>query len=205
MRGRRGEHSRDDFVDLVVDAAEGIAAAEGLRGLALRRIATAIGYAPNSIYNAVGDLDDIVLKVNARTLARLRGALASALKPGSAPRDAILTLADAYLDFVLAHRQVWSLLFEHSLAADRPWPGWYADELARTTLVVGDVLAPLVPDPTARGELVAALWAALHGIASLAASDKLGAVTPADPHRLGRLMVGSCLDGIAAGKRPARA
>ena len=196
--GPRGEHSREEFLALVTDAAEAIARAEGLRGLGMRRVASAIGYAPNSIYNALGGLDDIILRVNARTLGRLRRHLQGLIADAADARANTLRLADGYLDFVLAEPRLWSLLFEHTMSPDTVHPDWYADALGGTTRLVDEVLAPLISEAAERHRAVAALWASLHGIASLAASAKLKAVTRDDPRDLAHLLVGGFLDGIAA-------
>ena len=48
---------------------------------------------------------------------------------------------------------------------------------------------------------VCALWAALHGLASLSGSGKLSVVTRDDPRRLARLLIGGFLDGIELRRR----
>lgn len=194
--GPRGEHNRDEFRALVVEAAERIAHVEGLKGLGMRRLAAEIGYAPNSIYHAVGDLDDVILLVNARTLSRLETHLAAAAGARPGGRERILGLADAYFDFVFAEPRLWSLLFEHGLPAGRDVSDDYRAALARPIALVADAFAPLVADPKARARLVAGLWAALHGLASLAAAGKLGLVTDAEPAALGRLVLGHVLAGL---------
>ncbi|NEU10578.1 WHG domain-containing protein [Methylobacterium sp. BTF04] len=166
---------------------------EGLRGLGMRRLASVIGYAPNSIYNAVGDLDAVILRVNARTLERLHAALTAALGPDRSPRDNALALADAYLAFVVADPQVWSLVFEHALAPDSAFPDWYAEALSQATDLVDGVLVPLIPDAIERRQAVATLWAGLHGLASLSTSNKLAVLTPEPPRALARLLVGRFL------------
>ena len=166
---------------------------EGFRALGMRRLAAAIGYAPNSIYNAVGDLDQVVLRVNARTLARLSAALRAAVAPERTARDNALALADAYLVFVAADPKVWSLLFEHLAAPDQPFPDWYAVALAEPVGLVDAVLSPLIAAPDERRRAVAALWAALHGLASLSTSGKLAVLTPDPPRDLARLLVGRFL------------
>lgn len=193
--GPRGEHSREEFAALVTKAAEALVRADGQRGLGMRRLASAIGYAPNSIYNAVGDLDAVAMHVNARTLARLHAALDAVVKPDARPRDNALAVADAYLAFVAADPQVWSLVFEHRLAPDSAFPDWYAAALARATDLVDRVLAPLIPDPVERRQAVATLWAGLHGLASLSTSNKLAVLTPESPRDLARLLVGRFLRG----------
>lgn len=191
--GPRGEHNRDEFLALVTRAAEGLVRREGLRGLGMRRLASTIGYAPNSIYNAVGDLDAVVLRVNARTLERLHATLTAAVRPEASPRANALAVADAYLAFVAADPQVWSLVFEHQIAPDAVFPDWYAGALARATDLVDAVLRPMIPDPDERRQAVATLWAGLHGLASLSTSRKLAVLTPESPRDLARLLVGRFL------------
>lgn len=195
MAGPRGDHNREEFLTFVTDVAERIAATEGLRGLGLRKIASAVGYAPNSIYNAIGDLDDVVLRVNARTLDRLRLHLESEIAPGAEAATTILRLAHAYLGFVLAQPRLWTLLFEHMLPEGRASPSWFDAALTRLTAVVDRELEPLLADRMQRNRAVAALWAALHGIASLATSGKLAALSAADPHDLVDLLIGAYLAG----------
>ena len=192
--GPRGEHSRDEFRALVVEAAEAIAQREGLRGLGMRRLAAAIGYAPNSIYNAIGGVDAVVLLVNARTLTRLRDHLARA---SGAAETRVLALADLYLGFVLADPRLWSLLFEHVLPPDSRYPDWYAEALKGPIQLVDEALAPLMPERDARLRAVAALWAALHGLASLATSGKLAAVSSDPPGTLARALVETFVRGLA--------
>lgn len=194
--GPRGEHNREEFLALVIRTAEGMVRREGLRGLGMRRLASTIGYAPNSIYNAVGDLDAVILRVNARTLERLHASLTAAVRTEASPRTNALAVADAYLAFVAADPQVWSLVFEHQIAPDSPFPDWYAEALGRATDLVDGVLRPMIPDPNERRQAVATLWAGLHGLASLSTSRKLAVLTPESPRDLGRLLVGRFLGAV---------
>jgi AcrR family transcriptional regulator len=186
---RRVDHTREELAGLVIGAAEEIARAEGLRGLTMRRIAMAIGYAPGSIYNAVGDFDEVVLRVNARTLERLRDHLSGAVDPTRSPLDNALAVSDGYLAFVDAQPRLWGLILEHVLPAGRRFPPWYEAALSGATEFVDALLAPLVPDDAERRRSVATLWAALHGLASLSTSGKLAAVNDEQPRELGRLLV----------------
>lgn len=191
--GPRGEYDRDGFTAMVSQAAESLVRNEGFRGLGMRRLAAAIGYAPNSIYNAVGDLDQVILRVNARTLGRLYAALLAAIDADASPRDNALALAEAYLVFVDADPRVWSLLFEHIAAPDVPFPDWYAQALSQPVGLVDTVLEPLIADPSERRGAVAVLWAGLHGLASLSTSNKLRVLVADPPQVLARMLVGRYL------------
>ena len=187
--GPRGDVDRAGFLALVCAAAEGLVRDQGVRALGMRPLATAIGYAPNSIYNAVGDLDAVLLRVNARTFGRLRDVLAAALDPSASPRANAAALAEAYLGFVAADPAVWSLVSEYAPVRGAAVPDWYWEALAGATDLVDATLEPLLPDDAERARAVAALWAALHGLASLSNSGKLGALTEAAPVDLARMLV----------------
>src|SRR5215218_6670113 len=137
---RRTDHSREELAELVVAAAEKLARRDGLRGVAMRRIAAEIGYAAGSIYNAVGDLDEVVLRVNARTLERLRAHLAGLVDPARSPLENALAVADGYLDFVTRQPCLWGLILEHVLPEGSTFPDWYETALGATTNLVDDVL-----------------------------------------------------------------
>jgi AcrR family transcriptional regulator len=191
--GPRGEHDREGFLALVTDAAEAIVRDEGLRALGMRRLAGAIGYAPNSIYNAVGDLDQVVLRINARTFGHLRDALLAATRAEASPTANALALADAYLAFVARDPAVWSLVSEYTTVPGAAFPDWYAQALAEALRPVDAVLAPVIPDPAERRQAVAALWASLHGLAALSTSHKLAMLTAEPPQALARMLVGRFL------------
>jgi AcrR family transcriptional regulator len=176
--------------DAILKVAESLAEADGLRGVGVRAIASQLGISPGTIYNIVGDVDDVILRVNAQTLQRLQKVLRGEILP---EREAILNvfaIADTYVGFVLDNAKHWSMLLEHSLASDRPLPDWYQEELDRTIELVDCALKPLILAKKKRRRCVAALWAALQGIASLTASGKLSMVDQDDQHDLARLLIG---------------
>ncbi len=67
---RRADHTREELAGLVVGAAEDLARREGLRGVAMRRIATEIGYAPGSIYSQLPHIAPDALPFRAGRKAR---------------------------------------------------------------------------------------------------------------------------------------
>jgi AcrR family transcriptional regulator len=175
--------------EAILNVASALADAEGLRGVGVRAIAARLGISPGTLYNVIGDIDDIILRVNAQTLIRLRDALRAAI---AADRDAmsnVFAVADAYVDFVHDNPKRWSMLIEHSLASDKALPIWYQETLDQTVATVDQLLQPMIPDRKQRRRVVAVLWAALEGVASLTASGKLSIVDDDGPHALVRLLV----------------
>ena len=77
-------------LDGLIAAAEKAIAAKGLGGLKSRELAAEIGVANGAVFNLVADMDELILRVGSRTLARLDAALAAAEgeRPRLAGRDA---------------------------------------------------------------------------------------------------------------------
>jgi AcrR family transcriptional regulator len=172
---------RSALRERLVRAAQEAIATRGLGGLKARDVAAAAGCALGAIYTAFDDLDELILRVNALTLARLEAALKA---PSSqAPEDDVSAelsrLARAYLDFARREEPSWRALFEHRLAAP-PLPAWYAEARNRFFSLLEAPLARLLPqeEPAARVLLARTLFSAVHGIVSLGMEQKF-APTPA--------------------------
>lgn len=186
---------------MALDAAREVARDEGLRGITVRKVAERIGYAPGTLYNLFDNLDDLIVRLNADTLGRLEQSLVVAGQSAIAGRAG--ALVDAYFDFVEGDPLVWSLLFEHRLPAGAVLPAWYHVALDRLIDLVVEALVPAMkswPSADERRLTVVALWAALHGISTLAVSNKLALVAAVSPRQLGHQLVERL---IAAGPAPA--
>jgi AcrR family transcriptional regulator len=177
---------REQQREALVLAAERTIAEKGLAGLKARDLAEATGCSLGAIYNLVQDMDELVLRVGSRTLARLDGALAEATR-GSSPDtsdDAIETLvaiAQTYCAFARENLQLWRPLFEHRMAQGAMVPEWAISEqmtLFRFILAPLRVLQPQASEP----ELVLlcrTLFSAVHGVVMLGLEEKLVAVPAA--------------------------
>jgi AcrR family transcriptional regulator len=170
----RREHLRD----ALIDAAARTIAEQGLSGLKARALADDVGCAVGAIYNVVADLDELVLLVNARTLAELESSMSAAAAPGRGPDWAIeqlVKLALAYLDFAASHRKQWQALFEHRLASGQVPPEWYQRDLERLFEYVERPVEELQPDvtQTRRALLARSLFSAVHGLVALGLEEKL--------------------------------
>lgn len=174
-----GARRRSPLRDRLLDAAQKTIATQGLGGLKARDLAAAAGCALGAIYTAFDDLDELILRVNARTLERLEAALDDA--PGaSTGADALLRLARAYLDFARREEPSWRALFEHRLAKGAAVPEWYAQARNRLFGRLEAPLAQFLPrkDAADRARLARTLFSAVHGVVSLGLEEKI-ADTPA--------------------------
>lgn len=194
----------DRKVDLrtrLIDAAEAEIAEKGLLGLKARDVTLRAGCALGAIYNAVADLDELILRVNSRTLERLGAALAPASGAGS-PEAVTLALADAYAVFALGNRRLWSALFEHRLPEGVQMPDWHREEHEVLIARIGSPLQTLRPDlPETEIRLrVRTLFGAVHGVVHLALQGRLVGV----PEPLLRQEVAALVGALVLGAKIAR-
>lgn len=162
---------RDRLRGRVLDAAEAAICERGLAGLKARELAQAAGCALGAIYTVFEDLDELILRVNARTLARLEAALAAPRHDG----NELKRLALVYLSFARNEEPRWRALFEHRLPPQKPLPQWYAKERDRLFDLLEAPLARLLPkEPPEKLRLRArTLFSAVHGIVLLGLDEKL--------------------------------
>lgn len=97
---RRGPGERAGLTrDAVLDAARRIAESEGVEGLSLRRLAAALGVAPNAIYSHVPDKTALLDGV----LDRLLGDIEIPGPDAGDWRDGLIALMDSSRRLLLAH------------------------------------------------------------------------------------------------------
>ena len=190
--------------DVLTDAAVQAIAKEGLPGLKARALAEQAGCAVGAIYNVVADLDELILRANARTLANLEQALAAVSASGKGPDWAIsqlVALALAYLEFAAAHRLPWRALFDHRLAPGRETPQWYQRDLARLFDTIERPIAALQPNASAERRLLLArsLFSATHGVVALGLEEKLQPIPLGALHEQVTIIVTALGYGLAGG------
>jgi AcrR family transcriptional regulator len=163
----------------LITAAEKAIAAKGLSGLKSRELAAEIGVANGAVFNLVDDMDELILRVGSRTLARLDSALSAAEGKGTpSPAETLVRIAVAYCDFAADNLELWRALFEHRMAPDKPIPDWAVEEQMTLFRHIYHPLAKLFPKWSADelGITARSLFAAVHGMVSLGLEQKLIAV-----------------------------
>ena len=189
---------REALRNRLIDAAEELIVENGLRGLKARDITAKAGCALGALYNAVEDLDQLVILVNSRTLARLGSALRDTVPEGASPADTLHALAQGYARFAQTHTNLWSTIFAHRLPEGVDAPDWHQAEYP---VLIAEIIAPLAqlqPDLD-RAQLhrrAQTLFAAVHGVVQLSIYGiYVGA--PADELRQEvRALVTAMVDGI---------
>lgn len=154
---------------------------EGLAALQARPIAVEAQCSVGTIYNIFGDLDGLIIAANSDTLALMDAELRRTYeKTQSLPAPARLTeLALAYMRFAYANRLRWSAIFEHRLPAGKDLPEDYDTSRAQLLALLAQAIGGGTMKPEVRLRAARALFAATHGIITLALSNKLSPFDPA--------------------------
>jgi AcrR family transcriptional regulator len=167
---------REKLRESLILAAERAVGAKGLAGLKTRELAREIGCANGAVYNLVEDVDELILRVGSRTLARLDASLTEAeSKAPASPRETLIRIALAYCDFAAENFELWRALFEHRMAPGKPMPEWAVDEQMDLFRHIHRPLAALFPKRTAIELSVTArsMFSAVHGMVTLGLGQKL--------------------------------
>ena len=167
--------------DTLIAHAETRIKADGLKNLRTRDLAKDAGCALGAIYNVFGDLNDLVLAVNARTFHRLGAAVAETL--AQAPQNAtqqLIVMSHAYHRFAAENFNAWRALFDIERPAGEAAPDWYLAEIGQLFAYIDAPLSVLFPDYDAqkRALLTKALFSSVHGIVLLGL-DEASAGVPA--------------------------
>jgi AcrR family transcriptional regulator len=197
---------RRNLKESLIDAAEQGISSYGLPGLRARSLAERIGCAVGAIYNVVADLDELIMLVNARTLAALERDLLSASAAPAANRqkadtaiDRLCRMALAYLDFATTRRARWRAVFDHRLPPGKAMPDWYLDDQMRLFSYVEGPVGELLPgvSPSRRALIARTLFSAVHGIVTLGLEEKLQALAPDDLREQLTFAVAALARGLA--------
>jgi AcrR family transcriptional regulator len=147
----------------ILEAARRIVTRDGLAALSMRKIASAIGYSPASLYLYFENRDEIAYALGVEGRAALLAELAPHAQIAD-PRERLRALAHAYVAFGFAYPQTYRVMFlDHFM--DVSAPAGSAEQGDPAVLLFADALAAL--DDAYDAPLVEALWATLHGIVAL--------------------------------------
>ena len=168
--------------DTLIEHAERRITSDGLKNLRARDLAKDAGCALGAIYNVFGDLNDLVLAVNARTFKRLGAAVAESL--ADAPQDAtqqLIVMSHAYHQFAAENFNAWRALFDIERDQGETAPDWYLHEMGQLFAYIDAPLSVIFPDHDAetRALLTKALFSSVHGIILLGLEEASAGVPAA--------------------------
>ena len=194
------DEKRQDLKARIIEAAERRIEESGVESLRARDVMSDVGAALGGLYNMFADLDDLVLQVNSRTLARLKAELETGATPNDAPGAALTRLGLAYLRFVRTHPRLWSALFQHPFAAGKPIPDWHRAEQGELLSYLIVALRPLQPklSETALALRARTLFGAIHGIVETSLAERFVGLGEPDLEREIEAFIALMVRGMTA-------
>lgn len=179
MAGRR-EEKREELKTRLIEAARNRIVSDGLASLRARDVTQDAGCALGGLYTVFTDLSDLVIHVNSLTLRALEETLSLAEVTDRSPTDRLRNLAQGYLKFAIANRNLWKALFDHYPPEGTPTPQWHLDEHLFLMSVIAEPLADLQPEMSAEDRAVRArtLFGAVHGVISITLEGRFVGLPP---------------------------
>lgn len=156
---------------LITTTARSVAEREGWDAVTTRRLSTEIEYSQPVLYKHFGSMEDIVEAVALEGFSELADALGAARRGGGPPQDPLSRVAYAYIGFASENPAVYDAMFSRETrlrfgASESPAP------LSAAFVELRDAVAPVAGGRDV-DTLTEVLWAALHGLATLARNDRL--------------------------------
>ena len=158
----------------LIENAERRIAESGLDALRARDLAKDAGVALGTIYKYFNDFDELVLRINSRTLLALSERLGTAADGVDDPAERLVALARAYLGFAEGSPKLWAALFGHRMSGGAPVPEWHLRDHEALFSLIADPVARLAPhlDRQALAVRTRTVFAAVHGVVALSLEDR---------------------------------
>jgi AcrR family transcriptional regulator len=174
------QKKRDDLRAKLVDIAEERIKAGGISEVRARDLAKEAGCAVGAIYNVFGDMNDLIMAVNARTFKRVgvQVSAAVAAEPPGHPVNTMIAMSHAYLHFARDNTPAWRTLFDLEVSTEESVPAWYLEELQSVFALIADPLVRIFPEmpPEDVSLMTRGLFSAVHGIVLLGLEKRISAV-----------------------------
>lgn len=156
----------------LIDAAVQIITTKGLDSLSVRSIVANAGCSAGTLYNYFQDMNELVLRINSKTLMQLEQTLSQAIANKKEKQNLGALLAREYLNFAQKNPCFWNLLFHYRIPADKKIPEWYSNIINKNFALLESALKPHIDEKLVY-KASRVLWGAFHGIISLSLNGKL--------------------------------
>lgn len=204
--GRRSDHTPEHLKEMILEESWRVIEKEGIEKLTARRIASAIGYTPGTIYSFFNSMETLQLHLNARTLDLLYAALSDPKcnHPDNGPIKNMKLMARNYISFAQKYRPHWLLLFESRLEYLKKDETWYQEMINRLFTPLEGQMSVYFSDKQKRKKKIAArvLWASVHGICFLKETGKLSLVgEEKNTEEFSYFLIDNFMMGIGLGRK----
>jgi AcrR family transcriptional regulator len=169
---RRREAERTSVREAIFAAAEALLLENGYEGFSLRQVAERIGYTPTTIYRYFADRDALLYALTEAGFQEFGRRLAAAAEERSDAGAVLGAIGRAYVQFGLDHPVEYRLMFlQRTDYLEKPsadTDGSRIDSFGVLQAAVARTIGPRGIDGAQAAAIADALWAAVHGVVTLA-------------------------------------
>jgi AcrR family transcriptional regulator len=165
----------DAFRSRAVNAAMGLFAEHGYRGVTLRSLARVLGVSPMTPYRYFENKEELFSMVRTEAFRRFADAQRDAVADVEGAEDALRMLGRAYVSFALDEPDAYHIMFEPLQAPAGTYPELEVEQ-ARSFSYLHDAVEALIAAGGMEGDALDRahfLWAQVHGLVSLHLAGKL--------------------------------
>ena len=194
---RRSDHSREELKELALQSAEQLLNDKPASELSTRQIATKMGYTVGTLYQIFNNLPDLLLHINARTLAGLYQECQKLSLSEQDNEANIMAYANVYLQFAHKHPSQWELIFDNKILNENELPDWYLKQVNALFSLIEIQLTALSPT-TNEQEITKTsrvLWSSVHGICMLSINNNLFAQSACTTEELIQSLISHFIKG----------
>lgn len=158
---------------MALEAARQIVRKDGIQALSGRKVTARIGYTIGTLYQLFDDMDHLVERMNAETLAHLFEHCRAEIDADTVSGQ-LKTLAFRFIEFVKTHPNEWDAVMSYRYKDGHVSSDFYVDEIQRLFGLMANATAQFYPEGAAEDQAadMALLWSSLTGIWGIAASER---------------------------------
>jgi len=170
---KRDTYHRGNVRADLISTAERILAAEGVKGIGLRRLARELSVVPSAVYNHFETHEQLLAAVAADGYRKLSASREKLWDPTASFETNIQNVVSGHILFAVRNAELYRLMHSFSLNQIEQHPDLKAQSGHVFMIAVNqyypdaDITSKITPD---RYPLVFALWSMSHGLAELALS-----------------------------------
>ena len=167
----RRARSKQNLREEILEVARALFVKEGYDNVSIRKIADRVEYAPGTIYLYFKDKADIFRTICDETFGKLHRRLSAIAQDSSPPLENLRRCGRAYVQFALDNPAHYTLVFMTRLDAALPQNSQTHDVGQLCFQDLCNIVQQCIEHDLLRGtdvnEISQAVWAAVHGVASL--------------------------------------
>ena len=174
---RKGELviKNEDLKRTILENGWNILLCKGIDAIRLRDLAMMSTCSIGTVYNLFKNLDEILLKLNVKSLNKMYYSLHEAMDRGLEQQESIdsifYRLGIAYIRFGCSYPKIWKGIFEN-LSID-PLPDWYKKEVNHGIQLLKDKIEKAYSlDKNRVNIMVEFFWSSMHGMTAILINKK---------------------------------